>query len=188
MPLSQDDLRTHVAKEKKKGQSPTEQYSDPDMKGFKKKQVDRLLQERNRDETDPRFVYELASLKLVQKMTKQTIRQTTAMQIILKRVYSPDNDRSLALGPPKSFATAGFDRYISPFHLAEVNEHQDTPRSQSWKDYKKIPTYPAPKVCVSPLKVLISFVSIVFENAACLLRPLCKILIVQIDTPSEGRS
>ena len=109
MPLSQDDLRTHVAKENKKGQSLTEQYSDPDMKGLKKLQVDLLLQDRNRDETDSRFVYELASLKLVQTVTEQTTRQTTAMQIILKRVYRPDNDRSLAPGPPKSFATAAPD-------------------------------------------------------------------------------
>ena len=88
MPLSQRELRAHIAEDKKKGRSVTEQYVHPDMKGFQKQQVDRLLEDRNREETDPLFVYKLASLRLVKIKSKQTTRQTSAMQIILKRIYS----------------------------------------------------------------------------------------------------
>ena len=164
MPLSQDELRTYAAKDQKK--SVKEQYDDPAMSGFKKQQVDRLLQDRNRAETDPRFVYKLASIKLVQKATKHNTRQTTAMQIFLKRVYSPGNDPSLALGPPKSFGATTFDSRISTFGLADSNERQHSAGSRPWS-FHEASIYPAPYVCISPLEVHVSLVLVLFESAGC---------------------
>lgn len=146
MPLSQDELRTLVAKQRMKGQS--EQYGDPNMKSFKKELVDRLLQDRNREETDLRFMYKLATLQLGQMINKQTTRQTPAMQVILKRVYTLEHDRIPALGPFRSFATAGSDPCISPFDPAENNENQYTARSQPCSD-PVTPIYPAPEVRIS---------------------------------------
>lgn len=102
MPLSQDELRNQVTRQKKKGKSVTEQYYDPDMDGFKKKQVDHLIAEKTRAEIDPRFEYRLASLKLEQGRTKQRSRQTNSMQVILKRVYRSGDDQPLASGQERA--------------------------------------------------------------------------------------
>lgn len=102
MPLSQDELRNQVAKRKKKGKTVTEQYHDHDMDGFKKKQVDRLIADRTRSELDPRFEYKLASLKLEQGRTRQGSRQTTSMQIILKRVYRSGDEQPLGSGQERA--------------------------------------------------------------------------------------
>ena len=90
---SQDELRTLVAKQTMREQSITEQHDDPNMKSSEKHQADLLLQERNKEETNSRFVYKLALLRFVQGITERTTGQITAMQIILKRVYSPDNEK-----------------------------------------------------------------------------------------------
>lgn len=102
MPLSQDELRNQVAKQKKKGKSVTDRYNDSDMAGFKRKQVDRLIADRTRMEPDPRFEYKLASLRLEQERTKQNSRQTTSMQAILKRVYRSGDDQPLASGQDRA--------------------------------------------------------------------------------------
>ena len=102
MPLSQDELRNQVAKQRKKGKSVTERYNDPDMDGFKRKQVDRLIADKTRMELDPRFEYKLASLRLEQGRTKQNSRQTTSMQAILKRVYRSGDDQPLASGQDRA--------------------------------------------------------------------------------------
>ena len=153
MPLSQDELRTLVAKQRMKGKSATEQYGDPHTKGFKKELVDRLVQDRNREETALRFMYKLATLQLGQRINRQTARQTPAMQVILKRVYTLENDRLPALGPFRSFTTLSYDSYISPFDLGENNENQYTaPSQQRREDSPMAPIHPAPDVCISPLK------------------------------------
>ena len=102
MPVSQDELRNQVAKQKKKGKSVTEQYNGPDMDGFKKKQVDHLIAEKTRAELDLRFEYKLASLKLEQGRTKQGSRQTNSMQVILRRVYRSGDSQPLASGQDRA--------------------------------------------------------------------------------------
>ena len=171
MPLSQDELRTLVAKQKIEGQSVTEQYGDPNMKGFEKQLVDRLLEDRNREETDLRFVYKLASLKLVQRITKDTTSQTTAIQTILKRVYTRENDRLPRFGPSQSSATAGSVPYISPFGPADDNEKEYATQSQRRMDYVA-QTYSAREVCISLLEVFISFVLVFLESAISVLEGL----------------
>ncbi|KAL8782738.1 MAG: hypothetical protein Q9195_009579 [Heterodermia aff. obscurata] len=102
MPVSQDELRTQVNKQKRKGKTVAEQYNDPDMDGYKKKQVDHLIAEKTRAELDPRFEYKLASLKLEQGRTKQRSRQTNSMQVILKRVYRSGDAQPLASGQDRA--------------------------------------------------------------------------------------
>ena len=45
MPASQADLKNQVEKHRKKGVTGLEQYMDPEMKGFKRKQIDELIRE-----------------------------------------------------------------------------------------------------------------------------------------------
>lgn len=97
MPMSQTELRDEVAKQRRKGKSVTEQYNAPDMKGFKKKQVERLIADKLRMETDPRFDYKLGALKLDQKRTKNGW-QTDSMQVILKRVFRTGAEQPLGSG------------------------------------------------------------------------------------------
>lgn len=85
MSVSQNELRDQVTKQRKKGKSATDQLASPDMAGFKRKQVDRLIADRTRTDPDQRFEYKLGALKLGQKESKRFGRQTISMQVILKR-------------------------------------------------------------------------------------------------------
>lgn len=100
MPESQTELRERVTKQKKKGKSAADQLASPDMNGYKRKQVERLIADRARADPDSRFEYKLAALKLGQGSTKRQGRQTNSMQVILKRL--PRN----GLAQPSS----GYDR------------------------------------------------------------------------------
>lgn len=84
MVASQGDLREVVAKQKKKGKSAASQLSSPEMKGYKRQQIDRLIADRNRADPDPRFEYKLAALKLEQGRNSKG-RETVEMKTILKR-------------------------------------------------------------------------------------------------------
>lgn len=83
--MSQNELRDQVTKQKKKGKSATDQLASPDMAGFKRKQVDRLIADRTGTDPDTRFEYRLGALKLDQKESKRFGKQTVSMQVILKR-------------------------------------------------------------------------------------------------------
>lgn len=83
--VSQNELRDQVIKQRKKGKSATDLLASPDMAGFKRKQVDRLVADRTGTDPDPRFEYKLGALKLGQKENKRFGRQTVSMQVILKR-------------------------------------------------------------------------------------------------------
>lgn len=89
MPLGQSELLAMVNKQKRKGRTAWQLLKSDEMKGFKRKQVDQLIDDRKRAE--PRFNFELAGLKLDQHTDKRrgTIG-TTAFQIILKRQLRKD--------------------------------------------------------------------------------------------------
>ncbi|KAG7006555.1 hypothetical protein G7Y79_00014g037300 [Physcia stellaris] len=92
MTASQDELRRQVRKrlQRRRRRSVIELYSSPEMDGFKRKQVDRLITDRNSKEMDPRFIYELATLRL--DLT------TNSMQVILRRVLRKKFEQSLSIG------------------------------------------------------------------------------------------
>lgn len=88
MPLSQSELLAMVNKQKRKGPSAWQLLKSDEMKGYKRKQVDQLIDDRTR--ADPRFGYELAALKLDQYKDKRGAKGTSAFQIILRRHLRKD--------------------------------------------------------------------------------------------------
>ncbi|KAL8770528.1 MAG: hypothetical protein Q9209_003784 [Squamulea sp. 1 TL-2023] len=93
MPISQNELRAMVEKQKRKGPSTAWNLLKSDeMKGFKRKQVDELISERMA--VDPRFEHELVGLKLDQRSDRRGNRSTTAFQVILKRQLRKDLSNS----------------------------------------------------------------------------------------------
>lgn len=83
--VSQNELRDQIMKQRKKGKSATDQLAGPDMNGFKRRQVERLIADRTGTDPDTRFEYKLGALKLDQKESKRFGKQTISMQVILKR-------------------------------------------------------------------------------------------------------
>ena len=89
MPASQADLKNQVEKQRRKAGTGLNQYNDPDMKGFKRKQVDELIRACKAMELDHRFEYTVASIKRDIKR-RQSGPETSAMQVILRRQTRPD--------------------------------------------------------------------------------------------------
>ena len=83
MVMAQKALYEETKKQKNKGPS------DKDMIGFKRRQIDHLIEQRTRTDEDMRFEYKLASLKLKQSVNVKGQRETTSMQVILKRQLRP---------------------------------------------------------------------------------------------------
>ncbi|KAL8710050.1 MAG: hypothetical protein Q9220_005321 [cf. Caloplaca sp. 1 TL-2023] len=89
MPVSQGDLLAMVNKQKRKRSSAAwDLLQSDEMKGYKRLQVDELIN--NRARSDPRFEYTLAGLKLDQTRDKRGNRGTSAFQVILKRQLRKD--------------------------------------------------------------------------------------------------
>ena len=85
MPVSQRDLKDQIKKGRKKHVSALDEYNDNKMEGFKRKQVDNLIQERTKIDGDYGYEYVLASIKLDSRKTKSKNTETLSMQVILKR-------------------------------------------------------------------------------------------------------
>ncbi len=92
MEMSQKTLYAEAKKQKNKGPS------DKDMIGFKRRQIDHLIEQRTRTDEDPRFEYKLASLKLKQGTNARGQRETTSMQVILKRQLRPGVVQAATMG------------------------------------------------------------------------------------------
>ncbi|KAI4119266.1 MAG: hypothetical protein LQ345_000788 [Seirophora villosa] len=89
MPLGQSELLAMVNKQKRKGPTAWQLLKSEEMKGFKRKQVDELIEERKR--ADPRFSFDLVGLKLDQYTNRQRgVRGTSAFQVILRRHVRKD--------------------------------------------------------------------------------------------------
>lgn len=87
LPLAQEEFQSLLKKEKNKGLSVGKAYAHPDMKGFKRKQVDELI--RDLTMKDSGYEYKLVSLRR-EEGRRQGGRVTLSMKIILKRQYAPD--------------------------------------------------------------------------------------------------
>lgn len=92
MAMSQKTLYAEAKKQKNKGPS------DKDMIGFKRRQIDHLIEQRTRTDEDVRFEYKLASLKLKQGINARGQRETTSMQVILKRQLRPGVAQAATMG------------------------------------------------------------------------------------------
>lgn len=103
MPLGQRELLAMVNKQKRKGLGAWQLLKSDEMKGFKRKQVDQLIEDHMR--ADPRFDFELAGLRLDQYNDKRGGRGTSAFQVILRRHVRKDLPAS---GP------AGLDKLHEP--------------------------------------------------------------------------
>ena len=84
MPASQADLKDQVDKHRKRGTTGLDQYNDPDMKGYKRKQIDELIRDCTAMDLDHRFEYVIASIKRDTKR-RQSGPETSTMHVILKR-------------------------------------------------------------------------------------------------------
>lgn len=85
MPASQADLKNQIEKHRKRGVTGLDQYMDPDMKGFKRKQIDELIRECvAMDPEHNRFEYIIASIRRDTRR-RQSGLETSTMQVILKR-------------------------------------------------------------------------------------------------------
>ncbi|KAL8781613.1 MAG: hypothetical protein Q9203_000191 [Teloschistes exilis] len=98
MPLSQAELLAMVNKQKRKGLAAGTLLMSPEMKGYKRQQVMKLVDDRRK--ADPRFEFELSGLKLDQQTDRRGARTTSAFQVILKRQLRKDltNDGLAVLG------------------------------------------------------------------------------------------
>lgn len=99
MPVSQEDLKNHIERHRKRHISALDEYNDEKMKGFKRKQVDNLIRERTKIDGDYGYEYVLASIKLDVRKTKSKLSETLSMQVILKRQLRADLPRGLSTEP-----------------------------------------------------------------------------------------
>lgn len=90
MPVSQDDLKDEIKRNRKKNISALDEYNDRNMKGFKRKHVDNLIRERTKIDGDYGYEYVLASIKLESRKPKGNNSETLSMQVILKRQLTAD--------------------------------------------------------------------------------------------------
>ena len=88
IPATQFDLKTQVEKHRRKGVTGLDQYMDPDMNGFKRKQIDELIRECVAKDPDHRFEYTIASIKRDTRQRQAGI-ETSTMQVILQRQPRP---------------------------------------------------------------------------------------------------
>lgn len=102
MPVSQGDLKDQIGKRRKRGSTALKEYNDPQMKGFKKQQIDELIQERTKQDHDQRFEYVLGSITLDRRRLRGGNIETVSMQVILMRKsrLGIPYDPSMALGGP----------------------------------------------------------------------------------------
>ena len=84
MPVSQGDLKDQVTKQYKKNMTALKQLEAPEMAGFKRRLIERLIDDRSgRD--DPNFEYLLVSIKLEQRRLRTGKYENSVMRVILKR-------------------------------------------------------------------------------------------------------
>lgn len=88
MPVSQGDMRDQVAKQYKRGLTGMKQFEAQEMAGFKRRQIERLIDDRARRD-DPNFEYTLVSVKLEQRRLRSGSYENSAMRVILKRQLRP---------------------------------------------------------------------------------------------------
>lgn len=86
-PLTQEEFSALLNEQKKKGISVGKVYAHSDMKGYKRKQIDKLINDLTL--RDPGYEYQLVLLKR-QEERRQSGRATVSMKIILKRQYASD--------------------------------------------------------------------------------------------------
>ena len=103
MPVSQEDLKAQIEKNRKKHISALDEYNDDKMKGNKRKQVDNLIRERTKVDGDYGYEYVLASIKRDSRRTKSKIPETLSMQVILKRQPIAGFLHEPSAGPPIDF-------------------------------------------------------------------------------------
>ena len=87
MPVTNAVLLTQVRKQQQKGVSVLKQYSG--LEGLKRAQIDRLIEDKNKADRDPRFEWKLASVTTEERNIGRLSKETTSMQVILKRILKP---------------------------------------------------------------------------------------------------
>lgn len=103
MPVSQEDLKNRIKRNRKKHVSALDEYNDEKMKGFKRKQVDHLVRERTKIDGDYGYEYVLASIKLESRKPKSKSIETVSMQVILKRQLIAGFPHEPLTGPSMDF-------------------------------------------------------------------------------------
>lgn len=99
MPVSQQDLKDHIKRNRNKHMSALDDY-DEKLKGFKRKQVENLIRERTKIDGDYGYEYVLASIKLDSRKSRKRFTETVSMQVILKRQLIAGFLHEPSTGPP----------------------------------------------------------------------------------------
>lgn len=113
MPESQNDMRQEVARQYRKGITGMQQFEAPEMAGYKRRQIERLIKDRAcRD--DQKFEYRLVSVKLKTRQLRSGNYENIAMRVILGR-----QSRLLATSDPES------DAMVTPAQPNEIVDLYD---------------------------------------------------------------
>ena len=104
MPVSQEDLKEQVTKQYRKNMTGMKQLEAPEMQGFKRLQVQRLVEDRSRRD-DPNFQYLIKSIKLERRRLRTGNYEFSEMRVILKRQLRmgvPVHPAMAVVGPPSA--------------------------------------------------------------------------------------
>ena len=140
IPFSQEELCDEVKKRKARGPSAMEEYRK--LTKFMQGHIDRLIQDRDREERDPDVEYVLAALNAERKNVGRHKSETVSIQVILRRQLRPQvmqdgarhlnipgeivdlHDRS-AVPPPIMMPGGGHERN----HYEPYPPHEQGPRT-----------------------------------------------------------
>ncbi len=117
MPVSHEALLEQVKKKQRK-KSVLDQYSELDT--LKQAQIDRLIEDKKRQEKDPRFEWKLAALKTETKDIGRRSYETTNMQVILARKL-----RASVISMPANGVGKGQPGQIVDLNAPKINTLKD---------------------------------------------------------------
>lgn len=135
MPVSQEDLRNQVKRNRKKHSSALDDYYHVQMMGFKRKQVDNLILERTKIDGDYGYEYVLASIKLDSRKIKSSFTETISMQVILKRQLRVDFPPEPSMGLSLDFHERLPSRIVNLIGRDELQKFSDYGGESSDKGY-----------------------------------------------------
>ena len=109
MQETQDKLEARVNLRKRKGIPISKQYNALDI--LKRGQIDRLIEERSLSDNDPMFEHKLASIKCEERNIGRSMKETTFMEVILRRQFRPKITQ-VSGGPHIPFNAAGGSQFV----------------------------------------------------------------------------
>ena len=138
MPIAQNELRAQVKRLSKKGGGGTS-FQHPDLDGYKRRQVERLCEERTDSDPNSRSLhYVVACIKLNKRQTHRRTVETASMFVIIRR--------ELRQGVVQGFSTAVGGIPLPAAQVIDLtNQDESEKSSQSGSGYVQH-QHPHPRV------------------------------------------